>query len=111
MARTTDFHPFEVDHNSPVGTILQINTVRATVPADLLPRRVQLQSSWRNVGGARAMNWFAQHDGGVISLPTILGDGSQALAQLVEWLGRHGYRDVTPGLGDPMEFERPETKE
>jgi hypothetical protein len=106
MATNQVFRPFEVHHVDPIGDVLQIHAVEATVPDRLLPQWVYLDAVWRRVGGSRVRSWYATWDGGPISLPTVIGDGSQSLAQLVTWLERHGYRDVTPGLGGRPEYQR-----
>jgi hypothetical protein len=105
MAKS-EFQPREIEHHEMIGSILSINAIQATVPDQLLPDRVTLRSSWRSLGGTKTRHWYAQHNSGQITLPPIPGDGEEDLRQLIDWLKRNGYRDETPGLGDPMEFAR-----
>jgi hypothetical protein len=91
----TTHRPYDVEQNDYVGTILRIHSVAATVPDDLLPRRVRLMASWRREGGCNLRSWYADHDSGIISFPTVAGDGTQSLKQLIDWLEARGYREIT----------------
>jgi hypothetical protein len=108
MTTTAGFKPFEVDRSVEqlVGTILNVNAINATIPESILPRRVRIKSSWRKRLGATWMQFFLDHDGGLISFPDAPGDGEPSLRQAIGWLERHGYREISDPIDGIFLWER-----
>lgn len=104
----TEFRPFETTFVPQIGTILNVNAVNATIPDRLLPERVRINHTYTKTP-TPWLEYFLQHEGGIISLPNRPGDGGPSLRQLHTWLDRQGYRpdkDSGPGFGVYDEYVR-----
>jgi hypothetical protein len=102
---TTNLNQFDTKSDPWVGQILRVRDIYARVPDALLPRRVHIDAAWRKRAGTSWQQWFAQHRGGLVSFPDAPGDGTPSLSQLLDWLGRHGYRPVDDNPINPV-YER-----
>ncbi|MDR3634368.1 MAG: hypothetical protein P4L84_11235 [Isosphaeraceae bacterium] len=100
------FRPWTVQYIEEIGDLLKINAINASVPIELLPERLTICHAWVPIGASRCLNYYASHDGGLISFPKIAGDGSQSLRQLESWLQRQGYTCVSDDFEMPAIYER-----
>lgn len=88
MTRTKGYKFIETD----VLDVLRITDLNTVIPDRFLPKIVRLAATFsRGRYGPCCLNWYANTDHGIISLPDVIGDGSESLAQLTMWLEARGY--------------------
>lgn len=105
--KADNFQPFETEWVPQIGKILRINAIHATIPPALLPKRVRVHGAWRRRFATTWREYFLMHQDGMITLPDRPGDGEPSMRQLLDWLKRQGYREVSNMLDDGvLEFER-----